>query len=102
MTDLSELDQIEEAIRSGEGNRDLLIEIISKGALFPPLVKTLVYAAVMQMSDQKVKEFSGYALEAIGYARNKDMDGLEKFLLSSGVPTPMVELIKPYVNRAQD
>lgn len=94
-----DLNQIETMLQAEGNPRDLLIEIISNGLFFPPMVKTLAYVAVMQMDDKKLCDFKGYAIQAIGYAKNKDLEGLERFLTAQGVPAAMVALIRPYVNQ---
>lgn len=99
---ITDLDQLADELKNGDNPRDLMIEIISNGAFFPPMVKALAYVAVMQMDNEKLNTFRGYALEAIEYAKNKDLDGLENFLVTKGVPAPMVALIKPYVNQSKD
>lgn len=95
----ADLDSIAFQLTEGDDPRQTMVEILSRGLNLPPLVKQLAYISIMQMSDEKLSEFRGYALQAIEFAKNQDLDGLEKFLLSNGVPAPMVALIKPYVIR---
>lgn len=77
-------------------SKDFLIEILNNANLANP-VRALAFMAVQTASEKDVIKFSRVAAIALQYIEQKDTPGLERLIISQGIPQPLVNLIMSYV-----
>lgn len=93
-----------EAVKSGleRGDRQTIIELLNNGLNLSPMIKSLAYVQLQQMTDFQINDLCSKALTALPMLRENRINDLVNLLTNYGVPGPIIQVIKTYGNRNND
>lgn len=82
--------------RLAAGDRETIIELLNHGLNLPPLVKSMAYVQLQQMTDIQINDLCSKVLTALPLLVENRISELTDLLTGFGVPDPIIGIIKTY------